>query len=157
MDEETRVPPNLPHLFGSISRLYNSSISVFAAILFGWIAFIGLILNLNSGELPLNQISILMNSGLFVFFTSALYFYIRILRLGRFISRIQKDLGLRDYITNLPRLLVCGFAPFGWIENATSRPNEDPERWSAVEIIASIVLILFFIVTVYMLRSIVYG
>lgn len=153
MDEDNPNLPNLPQLYGQISRLYNSSISVFTATLFSWIAFIGLILNQTSGDNPSNKIPLLMNSGLLVFSMSSLYFFIRILRLGRFIARIENDLGLRDYINNLPKLLVCGFAPFGWLENAVGRPDDDPERWSAVEIVASIVLLSFFVVTVYVLIS----
>ena len=138
MTRETgKLPRDLNSFYSHISRLYNSSISVFTAILFGWVTFNIFIINIinnKTSTLSRCHLWLIFITGLIIIGGSALYFYTRILRLGRFISKIENDLGLRNYFTDLPKITIYGRTLSVQLENAINRPNRDPLRWNNIGI-----------------------
>ena len=140
---------NLRALYSHISRMFNSSVSVLTAIIFGWVAFIGLSLNLLTNQYLTKQIpligkymvitsfQIIVTIAALIFWAMAFFFfYFRILQYSRWIAQIENDLGLRPYCNALPMFRLV----------RTISIRQRPEEWTRGEIIAAIALAIYFIV-----------
>jgi len=123
--------------YSHVSRLYNSSVNVLTAIVFGWAAFIGLALNLiyNSAFDLARLLPIIFFVGVVIIIMASYNFYFRVLHFGRMIYQLEKDLELVSYIERLK--LLPGVA------RLVSR--RDTNAWASAEWVTAIILALYFI------------
>jgi len=147
----TDIPKHMENrilgFYSHTSRMYNSGINTLTAIIFGWISFVGIAIN------P----SIRMSKPygvffVFVFFLMASYiYYFRILRDGKFIGKIENDLGLRNYIRTELLPLDETLPVFGKLiraYNIGERPYDDPKKMNLGEKISCSVIIILLFVTI---------
>lgn len=138
------IPKKLDALYSQISRLYSSAINMLAALIFGWLSFIGFAI----GKLNcLEKLSVAFPIYALVFYIA----YFRVLRHGRFIFQIETDLGFRGYVTThlLPldeTLPIKKLARF-FFRNRRFGQRENPQRMSPEEKWLCILLAVFFSLT----------
>jgi hypothetical protein len=123
-------------LYAHISRIYSSSINAAIAVIFGWLAFFGFSMTINS-QLFHSVSEVLVSVGCVMFFFG-FYFYLRIWLHGRYLISMIKDFGLGDYVKNLPR-----FRFLTWLNE---RPIDQPTNWTPGEKIGLLFLILSFVI-----------
>jgi hypothetical protein len=128
---------SLTALYSHISRLYNSGINALTAILFGWITYNGVVINLVANKIFPIYRGIMAIIGT-VIILLALYFYLRLFLFGRWMAKIENDLKLRPYIHSLPR--------FGFFPKINERLGDDPTKWTIMEVISLPAIIIFFII-----------
>jgi len=135
--------------YSHISRMYNSAINTITAIIFGWISFVGIAIN-PSVNMP-KEYSIFL---ILVFFLMASYiYYFRILRHGKFITKIVNDLCLRDYIRKELLPLDETLPIFGKLMrrfDMGERKGDDPKKMNLEEKISGFIIIILLFVTAYM-------
>jgi len=155
----SEVENQISGFYAHISRMYNSAINTLTAIIFGWIALIGVTFSIskNSGLIGSNAnyfFAYKIISSIVISLLAFYFLYFRILRHGKFIAKIENDLRLRKYIRKdlLPldeTLPLLGKLIGRW--NIGKRPNDDPKEMSLEEKIACFTLLAFFVITIALL------
>lgn len=130
---------NRTQFYSHISRLYNSGTNIVIAIIFGWLAYIGIFINLTENpafvtSLPIIKISLIFPGVIIILL--ATYFFYRFLMFSRWIIKIENDLELRPYTKTLPRLPL--------FSEINERPQDDPTKWTFAEKVSIICYFLLF-------------